>query len=90
MSFAEVMEWASYREMRGTFNLGRRIEVGNGLVAFMVNRVNRGKAKLSDFTPHENHDSGGSITDVAKMLNAVPNLKAKRHDPNKPRKKRKS
>jgi hypothetical protein len=85
LSFSEVMEWTEYRRKRGTFNLGRRIEVAAGLIAVTINRVHGGKAKLHHYTPHENDDEAteGSINDVMKIFKAVPNTKRKRFKPGK-------
>lgn len=86
------MDWADYINKRGTLNIGRRIEVGCGLVALVINRAHKGKATLSDFTPHEQEEIGDSIADVSKIFKAVPNLKARRHNPkdrkSKPKQKR--
>jgi hypothetical protein len=86
LSFAEVMDWSAYRRKRGTLNLGRRVEVAAGLIAVTINRIHGGKAKLSDYTPHENHDDedvDGTITDILKIFKAVPNNKRKRYKPGK-------
>lgn len=86
LSYAEVIEWLAYRRKRGTLNLGRRIEVAAALIATTINRMHGGKAKLSDYTPHEVEDDEsveGSINDIMKIFKAVPNNKRKRYKPGK-------
>lgn len=83
------MDWAAYRRKRGTFNVGRRVEVAAALIAVTINRIHGGKAKLSDYTPHETPDdddetaAAGSLGEIMKIFNAVPNNKRKRFKPGK-------
>lgn len=47
------MTWQRYINKRGSLNVGRRLEAGFALLAFMQNRLAGGKAKMEDFMPHE-------------------------------------
>ncbi len=57
MSWEEALAWSEYRELRGSLNLGRRIECAVGLLAQMFNNSRGGTAKIMDFCPHEKNPS---------------------------------
>jgi hypothetical protein len=67
MSYQEAMQWQNYRDLRGGFNLGLRLESGFGLLAYMVHRALGGKQEMDRFTPHLRKESSG-IMDVFKKL----------------------
>lgn len=48
----------AYIALRGSLHLGRRVECGSALVALQINGAHGGKARYSDFTPHESSHSG--------------------------------
>ncbi len=52
MSYAEALDWAEYRRLRGSFNAGTRIEWSSALLSMMINRATGGKAEMSDYMPH--------------------------------------
>lgn len=55
MSYAEFRQWRAYRELRGSFNLGQRVEFGSALLASLYASRRGGEvASLYDFAPH--HD----------------------------------
>lgn len=56
---------------RGSIHLGRRLEAGFALLAFMYNRAHGGKAEMMDFQPHE-EEPVATISDIVKALGAVP------------------
>jgi hypothetical protein len=54
MTYAEFLSWAAYRNRRGSFNHGMRVEAGAALNASILANVNskRGGFKQADFMPH--------------------------------------
>jgi hypothetical protein len=52
MSYAEFQTWAKYKQMRGSINLGNRLESGFALMAWMFQKVHGGTAEQADFMPH--------------------------------------
>jgi hypothetical protein len=54
ISYAELLDWARYRSMRGTLNVGLHVERGAALQAAMFANVNykKGGYTLLDFAPH--------------------------------------
>jgi hypothetical protein len=58
----------------GSLNIGHRLEQGFALVSMVTNRVNGGKAEISDFLPDRsaNDDSAegeeGTVQDVMSLL----------------------
>ncbi len=66
MSFEEAVAWSEYMRLRGSLNLGMRLEVGFALIAKIINNALGGKAELSDFTPHIEQNS--SLADIAALL----------------------
>lgn len=56
MSWKEFVRWSKYRQMRGTLNLGMRLERGSALLASMYANRHRDKNTpaydLYDFAPH--------------------------------------
>ena len=66
------MLWRAYQHRRGSFNLGRRLERGFALLAYLYSHRNGGKATMDDYMPHEAEWADGDIDSVAKMLGAVP------------------
>lgn len=74
MSYVEAQTWKAYRESCGSFNISTRLEQGFALIAMMLNRVNGGKAEISDFIPDRGNNiepPEGSIEDVMALLNSV-------------------
>lgn len=57
MSYAEVLAWVAYRDKHGTLDVGRRIELSTAIIALQVNRSAGGKAEISDFMPHADHQA---------------------------------
>lgn len=49
----EFAQWVEFRALRGSLNVGRRIEQAVAMVAYQIHAGNGGKKNLSDFMPHE-------------------------------------
>lgn len=67
LSQAEYLAWIEYRELRGSLNLGLRLEEGFALIATTINRALGGKATMHDFMPHFDEPEA-TLEDVMKML----------------------
>lgn len=67
LTYDEYLRWVEYRRMRGSFNVGMRIEECSALVAQQVNNSAGGKAKIGDFMPHKDEEFA-KLTDVFAML----------------------
>lgn len=54
ISYAEFLDWARYRTLRGTFNVGMHVERGAALHAAMFANFNykNGGYTIVDFAPH--------------------------------------
>ncbi len=54
ISYAEYLQWARYRNKRGSLHPGMRVEEGAALVASILANVNskRGGFKITDFMAH--------------------------------------
>lgn len=64
----------AYVRQTGTLNLGTRIEQGFALLATVLNRVNGGKAELSDFLPNrgtEPEQDVATADDIMRLLQSV-------------------
>ena len=70
LQFAEFMDWLRYRQMRGSFNIGTRLESGFALLAWIINRALGGKAEQHYFMPHAGPTEQQSATlgDVMAIL----------------------
>jgi hypothetical protein len=55
LSLFEVKQWAAYRELRGSFNIGIRIERAAALIAslYVNSKSKYGGFTVYDFMPHE-------------------------------------
>lgn len=55
VSYDEFMSWAAYRRMRGSLNVGLRIDRGSALLASMYanSKSKNGGYRVYDFTPFE-------------------------------------
>lgn len=55
VSFAEFQSWIRYRQKRGSFNIGMRVERGAALLAalFANSKTKNGNYKTYDFAPHD-------------------------------------
>lgn len=74
MSWQEAMAWSEYRALRGSLNLGRRIECSVALLAQMFNNSRGGSAKIMDFCPHE---AAQMVGDDEEMLSVMKKMGAK-------------
>lgn len=52
ITYAEFVDWMTYRKMRGSLFNGNRLESGFALLAWMVNKACGGSAEQKDFMPH--------------------------------------
>lgn len=56
ISYTEFLQWLAYRNLRGSLNLGMRIERGSALLATIYANAHRKKDvdpfALDDFMPH--------------------------------------
>jgi hypothetical protein len=52
LQYGEFLDWLTYRNMRGNFNIGSRLESGVALLAWLVNNGLGGKATQRDYMPH--------------------------------------
>ena len=68
MSYDEAIDWSRYRDIRGSLNLGRRIECSVALLAQMINNARGGTAKISDFAPHESMPETEDYDEVAAVM----------------------
>ena len=55
LTYPEFLSWVKYRNLRGRFNVGMRVERGSALLATLYanNHSKDGGYKLFDFMPHE-------------------------------------
>ncbi|WP_032705873.1 phage tail assembly protein T [Pseudomonas syringae] len=55
LSLIEFRSWLKYRALRGSLNIGMRVERGSALLAMMYANVNYkdGPYRMFDFMPHE-------------------------------------
>lgn len=67
MSHAESLQWQEFVELRGSLNIGMRMEAGFALLAAMINRALGGTAEMADFMPHIDPPEA-SLEDVMGML----------------------
>jgi hypothetical protein len=67
LQYAEFLDWLIYRKMRGSLNIGTRLESGVALLAYLINHVAGGTAAPSDFMPHADPREA-SVTDVMEIL----------------------
>lgn len=67
VQYAEFMDWMTYIRMRGSLNIGNRLESGFALIAFMINRAAGGTADQRDFMPHADAPVA-SLSDVMGIL----------------------
>lgn len=67
LTHEEALQWQAYRQMRGSLNVGMRLEAGFALVATMINRGLGGKANPSDFAPHFDEPES-TLSDVLNIL----------------------
>lgn len=67
MQFAEFIDWLTYLKMRGSVNIGSRLESGFALIAFMISRATGGTASQIDFMPHADTPTA-SLDDVMAIL----------------------
>lgn len=51
LTHAEALQWAEYMRVRGSFNLGRRIDRGFALLTSWLLKVNGQDADMEDFLP---------------------------------------
>ena len=66
ISYPEFMQWVKYRARRGSFNVGRRVEEAQALMATMFHNVHSKKPKpMTDFMPHY-YEKPISIEDAMK------------------------
>lgn len=54
LSYREFLKWATYRDLRGSLNLGMRIEEGSALLSaiYLNSKSSKQKFKLTDFMTH--------------------------------------
>lgn len=67
VQYAEFMDWMTYRRMRGSLNIGNRLESGFALIAFMISRATGGTADQRDFMPHADAPEA-SLSEVMGIL----------------------
>lgn len=53
MPYSEFLKWIEFVKKRGSLHSGRRIEAAAALIAATTINAAGGKAKMSDFMPHE-------------------------------------
>lgn len=67
VQYVEFLDWLTYRRMRGSFNLGNRLESGFALIAHLISRAAGGSATQVDFMPHADAKAA-TIEDVMGIL----------------------
>lgn len=65
-----MQAWAEYLRLRGSLNVGLRVEQGFALLAMMLSRAFGGKADMEDFMPHFDKPEP-DINEVMKILSGV-------------------
>lgn len=70
LQYAEFMDWLTYRRMRGSLNVGTRLESGVALLASLISRACGGDASQLDFMPHAEPPATADATlgDVVAIL----------------------
>ena len=55
LSYTEFLSWVKYRNLRGRFNVGMRVESGTAQLAMLYanSHSRHGGYKIFDFMPHE-------------------------------------
>lgn len=53
LSVEEFHRWKAYRGMRGSLNVGRRLEIGLGQLCALYAQAHGSKLSSYDFMPHE-------------------------------------
>lgn len=66
MTYAELVDWLTYKQMRGSLFVGNRLESGFALLASMISRAFGGTAEQIDFMPHADRQAAD--------LNSVMNI----------------
>jgi hypothetical protein len=67
MSYAEFLDWLTFIKMRGSLNLGNRLESGFALLLSSWIKSKGGTAEQIDFMPHADRDAA-DINSVMGML----------------------
>lgn len=67
MTYDELLSWSEYIRLRGSLNVGNRLEYGFALIAMMINRACGGKTDMSDYMPHFEKPPA-SIEDIMGVL----------------------
>lgn len=67
LQYAEFLDWLTYRRMRGSLNMGNRMESGFALIASLISRACGGNANQIDFMPHA-EPPDAKLTDVMGIL----------------------
>lgn len=67
MTYDEVLAWSEYIRMRGSLNIGNRLEQGFALIAMMISRACGGNSDITDYMPHF-EKAPASIEDIMGVL----------------------
>jgi hypothetical protein len=67
LQYVEFLDWLTYRRMRGSLNMGSRMESGFALIASLISSACGGNAKPVDFMPHADAPAA-SLDDVMGIL----------------------
>ncbi len=71
ISYAEFLQWLSYRKKYGPMNDVRRYDRPAAILASILSQVNGGKLEPKDFMPFGADDKVASIDDLVQALGGV-------------------
>ena len=70
MSYVEFLDWVSFMRMRGSIDVGQRLDHGFAMIATLIKRATGGKAEMSDFLMTKPQPKHASVEDAFGMLMA--------------------
>lgn len=68
MTYREFLMWDAYRQKRGTFNEGMRMEYLMARISFQLHKANGGTAEFEEFLRHHEPDAVTDVNELAKLM----------------------